>query len=70
MPQVNPRLAAAMANTLGRPAQPMPQQVVPVPVAVAPQQMMPQQAMPQRSTTGVNAGELGVPWNFRFGQRK
>lgn len=65
MPQVNPRLAAAMANTLGRPAQPMPQQVVPVPVAVAPQQMM-----PQRSTTGVNAGELGVPWNFRFGQRR
>ena len=76
MPQVDPRLAAAMGSTLAQPVQGVqPQAVpVPVPVAMAPQQAMPQQQMmqrpmPQRPTTGVNAGELGVPWNFRFGQR-
>ena len=64
---------AQMGAVLGAPAG--------VPAAgISPRPMMPAapvgpnpggmpMAMPQRPQMGVNAGELGQPWNFRFNQR-
>ncbi len=49
-----PSLASGMAGIAG-----------PVHAAI----QTPQQPTPQRPVMGVNAGEMGQPWNLRFSQR-